>query len=321
MVEDRKHDADSGKVVGVLSMDMSKAFDSLYPSLLLSKFKEYGLSDNGTALMQSYFTGRQNKIHLGKTESDWVKIHKGCPQGSSFGPMLWNIYQNDIFYLDTKSQLSAFADDHQLYCSSVDPDQVMNIINSDGDLTSKWYGDNFLECNLSKYQAIVIHNNFNAPFKFEINNNGIYPKDNLKLLGITLDDRLSFSEHISCICTKVSKLIGVLMRLRNLIPTTAKLCLYKSAILPHLTYCSLVWHFCKTSDRKKLERVNERGLRAVFCNWSTTYEDLLARGKLTTLYNRRLQDITIFMYKVKNNCYQLMLLIYFKKGQLKVAII
>jgi len=91
------------------------------------------------------------------------------------------------------------------------------------------------------------------------------------------------------------------MRLRNLIPTTAKLSLYKSAILPHLTYCSLVWHFCKGSDKRKLERVNERGLRAVYCNWSTTYHDLLARANLTTLYNRRLQDIAILMYKTKNN--------------------
>ena len=54
------------------------------------------------------------------------------------------------------------------------------------------------------------------------------------------------------------------MRLRKLIPTEAKLRIYKTAILPHLTYCNLVWHFCKATDKKKLERVNERGLRAVF---------------------------------------------------------
>jgi len=54
------------------------------------------------------------------------------------------------------------------------------------------------------------------------------------------------------------------MRLKNLIPTEAKLQLYKAAILPHLTYCHLTWHFCKASDRRKLERIQERGLRAVF---------------------------------------------------------
>ena len=94
---------------------------------------------------------------------------------------------------------------------------------------------------------------------------------------------------------------------------TAKLCLYKSAILSYLTYCSLVWHFC----RKKLERVNERGLRTVSCNWRTTYENLLARGKLTTLYNRRLQNITIFMYKVKNNLLPINVINLFQEGTAK----
>ena len=232
--------------------------------------------------------------------STWVYTNRGCPQGSSFGPMLWNIYQNDIFYLDTKSQLSAFADDHQLYCSSKNPETVMNTIKKDGELTSNWYNDNFLDCNISKYQAMTVRNKSDQSIKFDICNRIVYPKENLKLLGVIIDEKLTFSDHISYVCTKVIKLIGVLMRLRNLIPTTTKLSLYKTAILPHLTYCSLVWHFCRASDERKLERVNERGLRAVYFNWSTTYSDLLARAKMTTLYNRRLQDIAILMYKVKN---------------------
>ena len=87
----------------------------------------------------------------------------------------------------------------------------------------------------------------------------------LKLLGVTLDDELSFSTHISDICKmQVSKKVGVLVRLRNMIPREAKLQLYKSAILPNLTYCHIVWHSCKASDARKLERVQERALRVVY---------------------------------------------------------
>ena len=64
--------------------------------------------------------------------------------------------------------------------------------------------------------------------------------------------------HISKICKKASKKVGVLVRLRIMIPREAKLQLYKSAILPNLTYCHLVWHFCKASDARKLERVQKR---------------------------------------------------------------
>ena len=91
------------------------------------------------------------------------------------------------------------------------------------------------------------------------------------------------------------------MGLRNLIPTEAKLHLFKAAILPHLTYCHLVWHFCRASDTLSLERVLERGLRAVFKDKHSSYQQLLVKAKLPSLYNRRLQDICILMYKVKHN--------------------
>ena len=73
---------------------------------------------------------------------------------------------------------------------------------------------------------------------------------------------MNFSGHSSELCKKVSKKVGILMRLRNLIPCSSKLTIYKSSILPYLTYCQLVWHFSKVSDSKKIERLQERALRA-----------------------------------------------------------
>ena len=103
---------------------------------------------------------------------------------------------------------------------------------------------------------------------------------------------------------KASQKVGVLLRLRNLIPQTqtpckAKLIISKSSILPHLTYCHLVWHNCRSSDYRKIERIWERALRAVFNSHSESYENLLVRAELPSLLNRRLQDIAILMYKVK----------------------
>ena len=91
------------------------------------------------------------------------------------------------------------------------------------------------------------------------------------------------------------------MHLCNLIPCQAKLILYKTTIMPHLTYCHLVWNFCKSSDGRNIEHIQERALRAVFKTTTETYEELLKRAKLPTLYNRHLQDIAILMYKVKND--------------------
>ena len=70
--------------------------------------------------------------------------------------------------------------------------------------------------------------------------------------------------------------------------------------IPHLTYCHTVWHFCRASDTRKLERIQERALRAVYCDNVSLYEELLQRASLPTLHTRRLQDIAIMMFKVKN---------------------
>ena len=86
---------------------------------------------------------------------------------------------------------------------------------------------------------------------------------NLKLLGVTVDSDLTFRPHIQEICKNASKEIGVLSRLKNLLSTNTKLHLYKYAILPVLTYCHLAWNFCTKSDRRKLERIQERALRIV----------------------------------------------------------
>ena len=97
----------------------------------------------------------------------------------------------------------------------------------------------------------------------------------IKLLGVEIDDKLNFTNHICNICIKASQKVEVLLRLRNLIPYKAKLIIYKSSILPHLTYCQLVWHNSRSSDSRKIERIQERALRVVFDSRSETYGNLL----------------------------------------------
>ena len=91
------------------------------------------------------------------------------------------------------------------------------------------------------------------------------------------------------------------MRLKNLIPTEAKLQLYKAAILPRLTYCHLTWHFCKASDRRNLSVYKKKDLKQFLkTNFLASYEKLLAKADMPSLYNRRLQDIAVFMYMIKH---------------------
>jgi len=145
-------------------------------------------------------------------------------------------------------------------------------------------------------------------YKLKLNVNGtdIKSYDSITLLGV----ELNFSAHISNICRKSSQRVGVINRLRNLIPQNAKLQLFKGAILPHLTYCSTVWNVWKSSDSRKLERVQDRALRTIYCDSNSTYYPNLERVQdraLRTIYCDSnstyyplyiIQDIAILMYKV-----------------------
>ena len=122
----------------------------------------------------------------------------------------------------------------------------------------------------------------------------------LRLLGLTIDQNLDFSKHVSEVCKRAGRKVDVPTRLRNMLSARAKLITYKSAILPQLTYCHIVWNFCRSSDNRKLERIQERALRAIYNRKSGNYDELRKLAKLPTLKNRRLQDIAILMQKVKN---------------------
>ena len=240
------------------------------------------------------------------------------------------------FYENIQSQLSAYADNHQIYISSEKIDNVTNSLEEDGiqlvamktfnlnwvltltttkyifrvrRLTTSWTvlrrTGIQLVAGINPTTSQVIHRGLvmsqEVKKAVHIDGHKIQQAQEIKLLGVMLDVNLQFSEHIKQIWTKTSRRIGVLSTLRNLIPTTARLTIYKTADMPHFTYSSLILHFCKASDGRNLERINERGLQTVYNDWSTSYNDLLSRAKTTKLYNRKLQDIAIFMFKIKHS--------------------
>ena len=101
-------------------------------------------------------------------------------------------------------------------------------------------------------------------------------------------------------CSTANSKIGVLTRMRKLVLEKTKSCLFKSVILPGLNYCSIVWLVIRASNKRELERMQKKGLWAVFNDNTSSYKVLLKTAALPTLYNRRLQDLAILMFKVKN---------------------
>ena len=148
------------------------------------------------------------------------------------------------------ANMNMYADDHHFYAVGSTLSDVHDDLAVCAESASSWYRANLLKGHLDKYQTMALGCGRKSMDSIMIDNHEVRSTECLKLLGVCIDNNLRFDEHISSISKKSAQRVGVLMRLRNLIPTQTKLLLCKAAVLPYLTYCHLIWHFCRASDSR-----------------------------------------------------------------------
>ena len=231
LTEQGKKEIDDNKTIGLVSMDLSKAFDTLPHELIILKLKEYGADEATTALIRDYLSNRFQRVRLGDTLSNWQSISKGVPQGSILGPLLFNIFMNDLSYVIKKSTLSTYADDTQIFYADNELPRVEKTINTDLASADKWFAQNGMKRNSSKYQAMVLGKNKGAELAFKCDESQILISKTMELLGVTIDDKLNFENHIAKICRKVSQQIAVLKRMQKLLPFETR------GTFTRLSYC------------------------------------------------------------------------------------
>ena len=299
-VEDWKYALDENKYVGAILTDLSKAFDVVPHGLLLAKLNAYGFQHNDVMLIKSYLSNRNFRTKIQSTRSDWCAMTKGVPQGSILGPTLFNIFLNDIFYFTNDYTVYNYADDTTISYCAESPHDLVDKLESCANIVTDWFVENGMKANPNKYQAIVFGNKTNSPVSFTIKGNVLKCIDNVKLLGIDIDSQLNFDKHLKSICTKAGRQINAIMRLSNILDIKVKESMYKTFIKSTFNYCPVVWMMCSKGNLTKLEKLQCRALRFVYCDYLSSYDELLTRSRQLSLSIQLMQNLAVEVYKCMN---------------------
>ena len=229
-------DIDSGKFVGALLIDLSKAFDSVSHQILIKDLIDIGCSLNTVKWFTDYLTNRVQRVIGLLHETSWKSVTKGVPQGSCFSPHFFNIFLRNL-PTDTQTNSIQFSDDITEYMSDEDPSVITKSLLEGFERTKAYFLGRQLSTNVAKTQCIF----FKIPSKklpedLELTIDGciIKPSKSVKLLGVTLDHHLFFSDRFSNVTKKCHGFIGILTRAAPSLPKDFLRLAYSSLIRSRL---------------------------------------------------------------------------------------
>ena len=277
---------------------LSKAFDCLPHDLLLAKLHAYGIDTKSLNLLSSYLSNRKQRVRVGNFYSSWHDILTGVPQGSIFGPLLFNIFLCDLFLFLTETEIASYADDNTPFSCQYDPTNItLNLENTSSNLLT-WCFNNGMKANPDKYHFL---HTANIDLTVKIDQMEIKGSEKENLLGVLIDKRLNFEPHVKSLCNKVSQKLNALARVSHYINFEQRRMIMKAFITSQFSYCPLVWMFHSRKSNNRINRLHERSLRIVYNDYNSTFEELLMKDNSVSIHHRNLQVCATLLYKIINN--------------------
>ena len=291
------------KQTDAVYFDFSKAFDKVPHSLAIKKLGRMGFPTWLTTWLESYLTGRNGYVRFEAVQSRSFGITSGVPQGSHLGPLIFILFVNDLCFRLQSNKL-LYADDLKVYRT------VSSVIDclalqTDIDAVHQWCQLNGMVVNLNKCKVISFSRSASPlTYCYTYDSNELDRVNSIKDLGLSIDRKLNFSEHVTATTAKAFAMLGFLRRNTvDFVNINALKTLYISMVRSTLEYAVQVWapHYAEQRDR--LEKVQRRftlyALRRLPWRdgvWWTSYSDRCALLQLESLEKRRvlLQRILVF---------------------------
>ena len=297
---------EKGKKPAILFLDIKKAFDCVNHEILLEKLKHYGIRGVALEWFKSYLSGRYQSTKLGNKISIALLILWGVPQGSILGPILFSIFINDIVNACKNSTPFLFADDGALYFENIDRNIYANVKEEVRQIIG-WLGANKLCLNGDKTKIMVFDNIIECDkFNVSINNETTLEikEEKVRLkkyLGLVLDHKLKFTEHVNYIKKKIAKRIGAMYKSKNLLPLKYRKMFANALMLPYFDHLDIIWNKTTKTNLNELDILYKR-----IAKIALDYDKLERSKKVyldmkwLPLHLRRQLHMSTFMYKIIN---------------------
>ena len=294
--------------VGVVLLDLTKAFDLVSHKILLQKLRSYKFSNQSLAWFNSYLSDRTQQVHISGKLSTERDIKAGVPQGSVLGPLLFIIFINDLPLHIDFCELDLYADDATLSASSSSLATLLNFMRSDLFNFLNWCVDNDMTLNLAKTIAMFLSSKQNIsrimsnPPNIVLNGESIRISEQEKLLGVNIDSSLSWHSQVDKALKKCNTLLFLLGRIKQFLSIPIRKLFYNAYILPHLDYCCTIWGNTTADSIDAVVKFQKRAARLILDrDFDAPSAELFAELNWMIFPERVKFQKSIMMYKSMNN--------------------
>ena len=297
---------DKGQPTLATFIDFRKAFDCVQHPILLGKLSSLGVDTRAVKWFESYLSEREQRVLANNVYSSHQLVTQGVPQGSVLGPLFYIIYANDINSTIRSCKIALYADDTVLYTANKNFGKSVRQIQRDMNALSHWCDHNGIRMNIEKTKLMIFGSTVKIrklpEFEVKVQDLPLSVATTYKYLWVTLDSQLNYDKHIQNTIARVSLKLKQLRRMRYFLDVRAATLIYKTMILPIMEYGDIFLVGATAENRKKLQTLQNKGLRcALRRDIEVSTDELHRQAKLKKLKIRREQHLLSHMFDMANS--------------------